>query len=191
MPRTALPKSPCPRGADLEADRGGQAPLHLIPTTRLYDSLLSKDIQECELPKKFSTSTFDSYTGVSYLIQHICHFQDKIMLYSCNDPVILCLTFPSSLRSAALEWFHSLPPCSLHNFSEITEPFLTQYATRQEVKRSRHHLLSVKMRPGDSLKFYINFFQNQLIKVSNCGEEVSALHLSAGCRSLALYTSIC
>ena len=31
------------------------------------------------------------------------------------------------------------------------------------------------MRPGDILKSYINFFQNQLNKVSNCGEEVFAL----------------
>jgi len=31
------------------------------------------------------------------------------------------------------------------------------------------------MRSEDSLKSYINFFQNQLTKVSNCSEEVSAL----------------
>jgi len=31
------------------------------------------------------------------------------------------------------------------------------------------------MRQEDILKSYINFFQNQLTKVSNCGEEVSAL----------------
>ena len=72
----------------------------------------------------------------------------------------MCLTFPSSLRVAALEWFYSLSLRSLHNFSEVTEAFLIQYATHQEVKRSSHHLLSVKMRRKDSLKSYINFFKN-------------------------------
>jgi len=54
-------------------------PQHLIPTTYLHDSSLSKDIQECELPRKFLTPTFDSYTGASDPIQHIWHFQDKMM----------------------------------------------------------------------------------------------------------------
>jgi len=36
------------------------------------------------------------------------------------------------------------------------------------------------MRPGDNLKSYINFFQSQLAKVSNCGEEASALAFISG-----------
>ena len=36
------------------------------------------------------------------------------------------------------------------------------------------------MSPGDSLKSYINFFQNHLAKVSNCGEEVFALVFIGG-----------
>jgi len=68
---------------------------------------------------------------------------------------------------------------SLHNFTEVTEAFLTQYTSRQETKRNNHLLLSVKMRQGDSLKSYI-FFQDWLIKVSNCGKEVSALAFISG-----------
>jgi len=36
------------------------------------------------------------------------------------------------------------------------------------------------MRPGDNHKSYINFFQSQLTKVSNCGKEVSALAFISG-----------
>jgi len=103
-----------------------------------------------------------------------------MVLYFRNDQV-MCLTFSSSLKGVISEWFYFLPPLSLHNFSEVTEIFLTQYAFRQEAKRSSHHLFSIKMRLGDSFMSYINFFQNQLAKVSNCGEES---HSSAGCRSL-------
>ena len=87
----------------------------------------------------------------------------------------MCLTFPSSLKGVASEWFYSMSPHFLHNFSEVTEAFLTEDTSRQKAKRNSHHLLSVKIRPGDSLKPYINFFQSQLTKVSNCGEEVFAL----------------
>jgi len=34
------------------------------------------------------------------------------------------------------------------------------------------------MRPGDSFKFYINFFQSQLTKVSNCGEVFALTFIS-------------
>ena len=74
-----------------------------------------------------------------------------------------------------MEWFYSLPPRSFHNFSEITEAFLAQYAIHQKDKKSSHQLLSVKIRSGDSLESYINFFLSKLSKVSNYGEEVSAL----------------
>jgi len=38
------------------------------------------------------------------------------------------------------------------------------------------------MRPSDSLKAYICYFQNQLVKVHNCREEASALAFISGLR---------
>ena len=76
----------------------------------------------------------------------------------------------------------------LHNFEEIIEAFLTQYAFRREAKKSNHHHLTVKMRHIDSLKLYIGYFQNYLTKVPNCGEDVSALVFIS--RFLILYISI-
>ena len=95
------------------------------------------------------------------------------MVYSRNDP-LLCITFPSSLKGVASDWFYSLSSRLLHNCEEVTRVFLTQYASRQEAKKN-HHLISVKMRQSESLKSYISFFQSQLAKVPNCGEDVSAL----------------
>ena len=63
---------------------------------------------------------------------------------------------------------------SLHNFKEINETFLTQYASCREAKKNNHHLLTVKMRQDDNLKSYIGYFQNQLAKIPNYGEDVSA-----------------
>ena len=51
-----------------------------------------------------------------------------MVLYSRNDPIIY-LTFLSNLKDVASNWFYSLLPYSLHNFKEVTEAFLTQYAS--------------------------------------------------------------
>jgi len=58
-------------------------------------------------------------------------------------------------------------PHSLHNFEEVSEAFLTQYASCREAKRNNNHLLTIKMRQGDNLKYYIKYFQSQLAKISN------------------------
>ena len=97
-----------------------------------------------------------------------------MVVYSCNDP-LMCLIFPSNLKDVVSDWFYSLSPYSLHNFEEITDVFLTQYAFRREVKKNNHHLLTLKMRPNDIHKSYIGYYQNQLAKVPNYGEDVSAL----------------
>jgi len=92
-----------------------------------------------------------------------------MVVHSYKDPLI-CLTFPSSLKGVASDLFYSMSLHSLHSFMEIIEAFLTQYASREAEKNNRH-LLSVKIREGDSL----GNFQSQLAKVSNCDENVFAL----------------
>ena len=92
-----------------------------------------------------------------------------MVVHSCNDPVPHFSLWPkrSSLRIVLF------PATALSiQFSEVAEAFLTQYASRQEAKRSSHHLFSVKMRQGENLKSYVNFFHGQLAKVPNYGEEV-------------------
>jgi len=73
-----------------------------------------------------------------------------------------------------------LPHHSLCNFEEVSEAFLTQYASHWEAERNNHHLLTVKTRQEDSLKSYIGYFQSQLAKVPNCDEDVSALTFIIG-----------
>ena len=75
---------------------------------------------------------------------------------------------------------------SLQNFEEVTKVFLTQYASCQEAKKNNYHLLSVKIRQSDSLKSYISFFQSQLAKVPNRGEDVSVLAFISGLQILTL-----
>ena len=107
------------------------------------------------------------------LVQHIWHFRDKMVIYSYNDP-IKCLTFlhpkRSSLRVVLFSTVALYP-----QFYGGHRVILIQYTSHQEAKRNSHHLLLIEMRQEDSLKLYINFFQSQLTKVSNCGEEDSTL----------------
>ena len=66
-------------------------------------------------------------------------------IYSRNYP-IMCLTFLSSLKGVASDWFYFMLTRSLQKSEEVIKSFLTLYASRQKATRNNHHLLSVKMR---------------------------------------------
>jgi len=53
----------------------------------------------------------------------------------------------------------------------------------KKIKKNNSHLLTVRMRPGDSLKGYMNHFQNQLTKVHNCTDDVATLTFINGLQS--------
>ena len=124
------PKNLPPSGPTMNWSKDGPRRLSCSLTADQHFQLsksptpLSKEILECEFPKKFSTPTYDYYSVVSDLVQHIRHFQDKMVIYSHNDP-IMCLTFPSSLKGVASDWFYSMPPHFFHNFEEVFKAFLT------------------------------------------------------------------
>ena len=126
-------------------------------SARVSDSPLSEENLECKFSKKFAPLTFGYYSGTSDPVQHIRHLRDKMVFYSRNDP-LMCLIFQSSLKGVALNWFYSLSLHSLDNFDEVTKAFLTRYASCREAKKNNHHLLTIKLRQGGNLKFYIGYF---------------------------------
>jgi len=69
--------------------------------------------------------------------------------------------FPSSFIGAAYNWFYSLPSQSLWDFEEVKQAFYYQYASRRELRRN-NNLFTIKMKPGESPKQYISYFQSQM-----------------------------
>ena len=65
--------------------------------TDASNSPFSKDILEYEFLKKFTTLTFDYYSGHSDPVQHLRQYQDKMVIYA-RDDFIFCRIFPSSFK---------------------------------------------------------------------------------------------
>ena len=97
-----------------------------------------------------------------------------MVVHSTNN-LLMCLTFSYSLKGVARIGFTLCRPHSLHNFEEVTK-----YASHQEAKKNNHHILTIKMRWGNSLKSYIDYFQSKLFKVFHCSEDISTLIFISG-----------
>ena len=69
--------------------------------------------------------------------------------------------------------FYSFSKNSLWSFHDVTDTFYNQFVSRREFQR-KNYLLTVKMKSGESLKNYVNYFQSQMALIYNCNEDVAA-----------------
>ena len=103
--------------------------------------------------------TFSHYSGTSDPLLHLRQYQDNMAVYS-HDDILLYRAFLSSLKEAAYYWLYSLPKNLLWSFHDVTDTFYNQFASRRDFQRNINHLLTVKMKSGESLKNYVNYFQS-------------------------------
>jgi len=106
-------------------------------------------------------SSIECYSGAIDPIQYLPQYQDEMIIHS-HDDLLLSHMFPSSLKGAAYDWFYSLPRYTLRSFKEVKHAFYHKYASRRELKNNSNHLLTIKMKPGESLKYYVSCLQSQM-----------------------------
>jgi len=122
-------------------------------------SPILEEIMSHRFSKKFVILSLNCYTGVTDPIQYVRAYQVKMAVHS-HDDLLLCRVFPCSLKGVALDWFYSLLSQPLLNIEKVSDAFFNQYASW--IKKNNNHLLTMKMKPGETLKWYICYFQNRI-----------------------------
>jgi len=56
----------------------------------------------------------------------------------------------------------------------VKQAFYYEYASQWELKKNNDHLLTIKMKSGESLKQYVSYFQSQVALVYNDDVAVAA-----------------
>ena len=72
-------------------------------------------IEEGRLPQRFSQPTFTMYNGRMDPVEHVSHFNQRMVVHSKNEP-LMCKVFSSNLGSVAIRWFNSLKAGSIDSF---------------------------------------------------------------------------
>jgi len=120
-------------------------------TTNASNFPFSEGILKFEFPKMFMILNLIATPVRVIQSSASASIRTKMVSLSRNDS-ILCQIFPFILKGIASDWFYSLLPLSIHNIGDLTKLFLAQYSSHQKFNQKNHRLLSVKMRPSDSLK---------------------------------------
>ncbi|XP_050259026.1 uncharacterized protein LOC126704024 [Quercus robur] len=118
-------------------------------------SLFTQRIERAKLPYRFAQPTFTIYIRRTDPVEHVSHFNQRMVVYSRNE-ALMCKVFLFSLGPIAMRWFDRLEEGSISSFQELTKAFRAQFYTCSKVPRPLDSLLSMAMREGETLKTYSN-----------------------------------
>ena len=76
-------------------------------------------IEGARLPRRFNQLTFSLYNGWTDLVDHVSHFNQKMVVHS-KDEALMCKIFPSSLGLMVMRWFNGLRASSIDSFKKLT-----------------------------------------------------------------------
>ena len=82
---------------------------------RATDSPFITAVLECPVPSKFHLPQLKPFDGLKDPQDHLNTFKTTLGLQQPPDE-ILCRSFPTTLKTAAREWFMKLPNSSIDNF---------------------------------------------------------------------------
>ena len=120
---------------------------------QISKSSFTQRIDRAKLPHRFAQPTFTIYNGRTDLVEHVSHFNQRIVVYSRNK-ALMCKVFPSSLGTVAMSWFDGQDEGSIGSFQELTRAFGARFVTCSRIPRPLDSLLSMVIREGGTLKIY-------------------------------------
>ena len=106
-----------------------------------------------KLPWQFTQPIFTMYNGRTNLMEHVIHFNQRMVIHSRNE-ALMCKVFLSSLGPVVMRWFDNLKEGSISSFKELTKVFRDRFVTCSRVPQPLDSLLSMTMREGETLKMY-------------------------------------
>ena len=129
-------------------------------------------IEGGRLPRWFTQPTFTMYNGQTDPVEHVSHFNSRMIVHSKNE-ALMCKVFPSSLRPVAMRWFDGLGASSIDSFKELTRVFGSRFITCSRISHPLDSLLSMSMQEGETLKTYLDKYQKMFYEIDGDFDDVA------------------
>ena len=137
------------------------------------------DINKEMLPPNFKLPTISPYDGRGDLEDHIHAFISAFRLYCVSNSVI-CQAFPVFLQGIARKWFWSLEPRSISSLAELVDKFIHRLLSSRTTTKTSAYLLNIHQNSGESLRSYVQRFQDESVLIPNPDEQVTMVAFTNG-----------
>ncbi|PNY06107.1 hypothetical protein L195_g002569 [Trifolium pratense] len=124
-----------------------------------FVSALSEYVLQTELPRGWKVPKYTKFAGDTSesTVEHIARFLAESGNLANNENLRMKY-FPNSLTKNAFTWFTTLPPNSIHTWTQLERLFHEQFYMGQ-TKISLKELASVKRKTQESIDDYLNRFR--------------------------------
>ena len=133
----------------------------------------------------------ETFNGTKDPIDHLNTYKNQMELHGYQDP-IRCRAFAITLKGPTLAWFNRLSPSSISSFRELSIAFVSHFIGDQTYRKPSFHLLTIKQRPQENLRSYVQRFNAKSLRVDISNEKfaTTAFIVGIGVQSKYLMFSI-
>ncbi|KAK2382109.1 hypothetical protein QL285_069663 [Trifolium repens] len=140
------------------------------------DPPFSFSVYTAPLPAGFQVPSIKAYDGSSDPDDHLKIYYANMLVYGFTD-AIMCRAFPATLIGPALRWFYTLTPHSISKFSQLTKKFLSHFVLSKTSPRLPVSLKRLKQGTDESLKDYLDRFNQEAIQVDDDLSTELSIHI--------------
>ncbi|XP_052203969.1 uncharacterized protein LOC127809246 [Diospyros lotus] len=134
---------------------------------------------EKPLPRKFKMPQITSYYGKDDPYDHIQNYESLMMLHGWDDE-IMCRAFPLTLVEHARAWFNGLLEASISSFGQLKTEFIKAFIINSQRKKDATYLLSIRHGSKETLRHYVDRFQNATFEIHNLPIEMAVSAMFQG-----------
>ena len=120
-------------------------------------SPFSTEVCEVRLLKRFKLLAIKAYDRKFDPQDHLDHFNDLMELHLVLE-LSKCRVFVVTLTGGAKKWSRSIPARSVTSWQQLSTSFLHHFQAIRKTTILLAHLDNVKQKKGETLKSYINHF---------------------------------
>ncbi|OMO51315.1 Retrotransposon gag protein [Corchorus olitorius] len=120
-------------------------------------------VTDLVLPPKFKALEFEKFDGTTSPEEHVNTYVRQMQPYSTED--MLIHYFQRSISGLSFKWYNRLDPNQIKTWNDMADAFIMQYKYIDELAPSRETLLSMKRKPGETIKEYAQRFKDLALEV--------------------------
>ncbi|XP_052186695.1 uncharacterized protein LOC127797627 [Diospyros lotus] len=147
------------------------------------------EVMEKPLPRKFKMPQINPYSGKDDPYDHVQNYESLMMLHGWDDE-IMCRAFPLTLTGHARAWFNGLPEASIPSFEQLKTEFIKAFIINSQRKKDATYLLSIRQGNKETLRHYVDRFQNATLEICNLPIEMVVSAMFQGTRLTPLQESL-
>ncbi|XP_050229192.1 uncharacterized protein LOC126678333 [Mercurialis annua] len=142
-------------------------------------SALAVSVLSEKWPQRLKIPNFDNFDGTSCPESHVTKYYNKMVLLDVSN-TILCKMFPTTPTATAQRLCNSLKDELIAMWRQLNKEFVIRFFTNILPKRSTEELYMCKQGKGETLRAYIERFNNKAMKIEDLNNESMVQTLKKG-----------